>query len=219
MVMQFRRGPKVSQAAAVSWAVAARAAHFGRQAGCFAERMSCATDGYAVLAADVAAANGKGVEVAVALVDGCAVRIPEVETDRTDAIVEVACPVARLVEHGLETSATQDSCRSLIVAARTVRAAEGQVAEVARQDNHFGIPQVVEHKSSVVVARPDCGCSDEFDVCLVCLSRVVEVRADHLIHIVVTSLLLYLPRLVSGVLVEACSYLASQQVSSYPDVV
>lgn len=219
MVMQFRKGPKVSQEAAVSWAVAARAAHFEKQAGCFVVRMCCVIDVNAVAAADVAAANGKGVEVAVALVDGCAVHTPGAVTGKTDAIVEAVFPVAHLIEHGLATSAKQDSCHSLNVAARTVRAAVGQAAEVAQQNDHSGIPQVVKKKSSIFVVRSDCSYSDAFDVGFEDLRRVVAARVDHLIHIVVTSLLLYLPRLVSGVLVEACSRLASQQASSRRDVV
>ena len=69
------------------------------------------------------------------------------------------------------------------------------------------------------MVRPDCGWSDAFGVCLADVRPVVVARADHLIHIVVTSLLLYLPRLVSGVLVEACLRLTSQQAPSHPDVV
>lgn len=129
--MRLRRDPKVSQEAAVSWAVAAGVAHFGKQAGYVGVRMNCVTGVNAVAAADVAAANGKRVGSAVALADGCAVHMPGFAGGRTNAMAEAAFPVAHLIEHVPATSAKQDSCHSLIVAARTVRAAEGQVAEVA----------------------------------------------------------------------------------------
>jgi hypothetical protein len=141
--MQFRRDLTASQEAAVSWAVAAHAARVGGQAGYFVVRMSCATDGNAVAAADVAAANDMGVEAVVALVDGYAVHIPGAATGRTDEAVEAAYSVAHLIEYELGTSAKQDSCHFLIVVARIVRAAEGQVVEVVRQNNHCGIPQPV----------------------------------------------------------------------------
>lgn len=181
--------------------------------------MNCVTGVDAVAAADVAAANGKRVGSAVALVDGCDVHMPGVAGGRTNAMVEAAFPVAHLIEHVPAKSVKQDSCHCQIVAAHTVRAAEEQVTEVVPQDDHSGIRQVGKKKNLVVVARPDYGYSDAIDVCLVGLRRVMAARADLLIHIVVTNLLLYLPRLVLGVLVEACSYLASQQASSHPDVV
>ena len=56
---------------------------------------------------------------------------------------EAAYWIVRLIERGLETLVKRGSCYSLIVAARTVRAAEGQVVEVALQSNRSGIPQVV----------------------------------------------------------------------------
>ena len=58
---------------------------------------------------------------------------------------------------------------------------------------------------------PDCGHFEAYDVCFVDLRLAMEAEEDRLIHIVVTSLLLYFPRPVSGVLVEACWCLASQQ--------
>lgn len=142
--MRSRRGPKVSREAAVFWAVAARAAHFERQACCSVVRMRCATDEKVVAAAaDVAAAHGKGAEAAVGLVDEYVVYMPGAATGRTDETAEVAYSIAHLIEYGLRTSAKRDSYHSLIVAARIARAAEGQAVEVARQNNHSGIPQVV----------------------------------------------------------------------------
>jgi hypothetical protein len=105
--------------------------------------MSCAADGNVVAAAGVAAANSMVVEAAVALVDRYAVHMPGAATGRTDEAVEAAYSMAHLIEYELETSAKQDSCHCLIVVARTVRAAEGQVVEVALQSNRSGIPQVV----------------------------------------------------------------------------
>jgi hypothetical protein len=69
------------------------------------------------------------------------------------------------------------------------------------------------------VAMPDYHHSEACGVCLVDSCLVMEARADHLIHTVVTSLRLYFPRLVLGVSVEVYSCLASQQASSHPDVV
>lgn len=143
MVMRSRRGPKANQEAAVSWAVAAHAARVGTQAGCSVVRMSCAVDGNAVGAAGVAAANSMVVEAAVALVDGYAVHMPGAATGRMGETAEVAYSIAHLIEYGLGTSAKRDSHHSLIVAARIARAAEGQAVEVARQNNHSDIPQVV----------------------------------------------------------------------------
>ena len=60
---------------AVSWAVAARAAHFGRQVAGSVERMSCVIDGDAVAAADVEVANSKDVEAGEALVDSYVVHM------------------------------------------------------------------------------------------------------------------------------------------------
>lgn len=143
MVMRSRRGPKASQEAAVSWAVAAHAARVGTQAGCSVVRMSYAADGNAVGAAGVAAANGMVVEAAVALVDGYAVHMPGAATGRMGGTAEAACSIAHLIEYELGTSAKQDFCHFLIVVVRIVRAAEGQAVEVARQNNHSGIPQFV----------------------------------------------------------------------------
>ena len=56
-------------------------------------------------------------------------------------------------------------------------------------------------------------------MCFVNSRLAMEAEEDRLIHIVVTSLLMYFPRPISGVLVEACWYLASQQASSHQDVV
>lgn len=66
-------------------------------------------------------------------------------------------------------------------------------------------------KSSVVVAVPDCGHPEAYDVCFVDSRLAMEAEEDRLMHMVVMSLLLYFPRLVSVVLVEACLRLASQQ--------
>jgi hypothetical protein len=61
--------------------------------------------------------------------------------------------------------------------------------------------------------------SEACDVCFAEWRLVMEARADRLIHTVVTSLLLYFPRLVSEVSVEVYSCLAFRQASSHPDVV
>lgn len=218
MVMQFRRGPKASLEVAVSWAVAAPAAHFGRHVDCSVGRMSYATDGDAVAVADVVVASGKDVEVVEALVGDYIVHMAAAVADTTDGMSEVACSIARLTGRGQEISVRQDSCHSPIVAAHIVRAAEGQVSEVDRQNIRYGILQVVR-KSSVFVAMPDCGHFEAYDVCFVDLRRAMEAEEDRLIHMVVTSLLLYFPRPVSEVWVEVCWCLASQQASFHLDVV
>jgi len=115
----------------------------------------------------------------------------------------MACSIAHLTERGRERSAKQDSCRFLTVAARTVRAAEGQVAEVVRQNSHSDMSQVVR-MSLDVVAMLDCGHSEVYVVRFVGVHPVRVAKADHLMRNAVTRLLLYSPRLVSGVLVEAC---------------
>ena len=66
---------------------------------------------------------------------------------------------------------------------------------------------------------PDCGHFEAYDVCFVDLRLAMEAEEDRLIHMGVTSLLLYFPRPVSEVSVEAYSCLASQQASSHLDVV
>jgi hypothetical protein len=219
MVMQFRRDPKASQEAAVSWAVVALVAHFGSQTGRFVGRMSCATDAGAAVAAGIAVANGKIVVALVAALAGdYIVHMPGDVAGRMVGTSEMACSIAHLTEHGREISAKQDSSRSLIVAARTVRVAEGQVTEVVRQNNHSDIPQVVQ-MSLGVVTMLDCGHSEVYDVRFVGVHPVRVAKAGHLMHNAVKRLLLYSPRLVSGVLVEACSRLASRQASSHPGVV
>jgi len=73
--------------------------------------------------------------------------------------------------------------------------------------------------SLAVAAMPDYGRSEALDVCLM-ESRLAKVaKAGHLIHSVLTSLLLYSLRPLSGVLVEVCLHLASQQASSHQDAV
>jgi hypothetical protein len=67
------------------------------------------------------------------------------------------------------------------------------------------------------VAMPDYCHSEACNVCFEGLRLAVEARADHLIHTVVTSLLLHFPRLVSEVSVEVYSCLAFRQASSHPD--
>lgn len=64
----------------------------------------------------------------------------------------------------------------------------------------------------------DYGHSEACDVDFVDLRLVMEAWADHQIHTVVTSLLLYFPRLVSEVSVEVYSCLAFRQAASHPDV-
>lgn len=61
------------------------------------------------------------------------------------------------------------------------------------------------------MAMPDRGHFEAYDVCFVDLCLAMVAEEDRLIHIVVMSLLLYFPRPVSGVLVEAYWCLASQQ--------
>lgn len=143
MVVRFRRGPKASQEAAVSLVVAARAAHFGRQAGGSVGRMSCAIDGVAVAFADGAVASGKDVEPGDVLVDDYVVHMAATVAGMADETSEVAYLIARSIAHGGEKSARRGSCRFPIVAVRTVRAAEGQVSEVVRQNIHCGSLQIV----------------------------------------------------------------------------
>lgn len=69
------------------------------------------------------------------------------------------------------------------------------------------------------MAMLDCGHYEACDVYFGDLRLVTEARADHLIHTVVTSLLLEFPRLISEVSVEVYSCLAFRQESSHPDVV
>lgn len=218
MAMRFRRGPKASLEAAVSWVVAAPAAHFGRQVGHSVGRMSCAIDGDAVTVADVAGASGKDVGVVEALVGDYVVHMTAAVADEMDELSGVACLVARSTGRGREILVRQDSRHSLIVAAHIVRVAEGQVSEDDRQNIHYGILQVVR-KCSVVVEIPDRGHFEANGVCFVDLRLAVEAEEDRLIHIVVTTLLSCFPRSVSEVLVEAYSCLASQQASSHLDVV
>ena len=143
MAMRFRRGPKASLEVAVSWAVAAPAAHFGRQLGCSVGRMSYAIGGGAVAVADVAVASGKDVEVAEALVGDYVGHMAAAVADKINELSEVAYLIARSIAHGGEKSARRGSCRFPIVAVRTVRAAEGQLSEVVRQNIHCGSLQVV----------------------------------------------------------------------------
>ena len=182
-------------------------------------RMSFATDVNAAVAADLAVANGKAVVVVVAaLVGGYVVRMPGDVAGRMDGTSEMACSIAHLTERGREISVKRDSCHFLTVAVRTVRAAEGQVVEVVRQNDHSDMSQVVR-MSLDVVAMLDCGHSEVYVVPSVGVHSVRVAKADHLMRNAVTRLLLHSPRLVSGVLVEACSHLASQQASSHPGVV
>ena len=132
MAMRFRRGPKASLEVAVSWAVAAPAAHFGRQLGCSVGRMSYAIGGGAVAVADVAVASGKDVEVAEALVGDYVGHMAAAVADKMDELSEVAYLIARSIGRGREISVRQGSCHSPIVAAHIVRAAGGQVSEVDR---------------------------------------------------------------------------------------
>jgi hypothetical protein len=131
MVMQSRRGPKVSQEVAVSWAVVAHVAHFGSQTARFVGGMNCATDGDAAVVADIAVASGK-VVAAVGLVGDHFVHMPGAVADNMYEACEVACWIAHSTEYVREISARQDSYHCLAVAVRIVRAAEGQVTEVAR---------------------------------------------------------------------------------------
>ena len=105
--------------------------------------MSCATDESVVTAADVDVAHCKAVVAGLAPVGGCIVHMAAAAPGKVIGMNEMAYSIAHLIEYGLRTSAKQDSYRSLIVAARIARAAEGQAVEVARQNNHSGIPQVV----------------------------------------------------------------------------
>ena len=143
MATRFRRGPKASQEAAVSWAVAAIAAQFGRQSDCSVSRMSYEIDGYAVAIADVVSVSNKDVEVGCVLVDDYVVHMAAALADKMDKMSEVACLIARSIGHRREISARQDSCRSLVVAAHTLHVAEVQVSEVVRENIHCGGLQVV----------------------------------------------------------------------------
>ena len=143
MVTRSQRDPKASQEAVVSWAVAAHAVHSGKEADGSVERMSCAVDGVAVAAADAAVANCTDAGAGEVLVDGYVVRMLGAATGGMDETPEAAYSIVHLIEHELVTSAKQDSCHSMIVAVRTVRAAEGQVAEADRWDTHCDIPQAV----------------------------------------------------------------------------
>lgn len=106
MVVRFRRGPKASQEAAVSLVVAARAAHFGRQAGGSVGRMSCAIDGVAVAFADGAVASGKDVEPGDVLVDDYVVHMAATVAGMADETSEVAYLIARSIAHGGEIGET-----------------------------------------------------------------------------------------------------------------
>ena len=100
MAMRFRRGPKASLEAAVSWFVAVPAAHFGRQVGYSVGRMSCATDGDAVTVADVVGASGKDVEVAEALVGDYVGHMAAAVADKINELSEVAYLIARSIGRG-----------------------------------------------------------------------------------------------------------------------
>ena len=167
---------------------------------------------------NVVVASGEGGEAVEALVGNYVGHMAVVVADKIDELSGLACLIARSIGRGREISVRQDSCHSLIVAAHIVHVAERQVSEAGRQNIDYGILQVVR-KCSVVVAMPDCGHFEAYDVCFVDLRLATEAEEDRLIHIVVTSLLMYFPRPISGVLVEACWYLASQQASSHLDVV
>lgn len=69
------------------------------------------------------------------------------------------------------------------------------------------------------MAMPDYGHFEAYGVWFVDSRLAMEAEGDRLIHIVETSLLLYFPRPVSGVLVEACWCPASQQASFHQGVV
>ena len=176
--------------------------------------MNCANDKGAGAAADfdsdIAVACGKAVVAELALVDIVVVhKAVAAANGMMDETSGMAYSVAQLFEHARGIWVKQDFCRFLIVADRTVRAAEGQVVEAVRQDIRSDFPQVV-WKSSVFVGLPDCAHVEVCNVWVVGSRLVMVVEAGRLIHDVVTSLLLYSPRLISEVLVEVYLHLASQ---------
>jgi hypothetical protein len=108
--------------------------------------MNCANDEGAGAAADfdVAVACGKAVVAELALVDIDVVhKAVAAANGMMDETSGMAYSVAQLFEHARGIWVKQDFCRSLIVADRTVRAAEGQVAEAVRRDIRFDVPQAV----------------------------------------------------------------------------